>query len=298
MFFKGLEGARGWLALTVVFSHLSLFTPVHTLPGGHWAADAGHYSVMVFIIVSGFVITNLVIGKREPYRVYIARRALRIFPAYLVALAVGIASLPAAHILATLATTEAGQVAHIVAQRASLDAHWPAHLALHLTLFHGAVPNNILMESQYMFVPPAWSLSLEWQFYLIAPAVVWGAVRRPFMVAVLAVILYGLRGQFGHFYNPSFLPGAGWYFLIGIGTRLGFDRLPEFERFPWAVAVALAPLLLFSVEMLSIVVWLCLVLYMRSGATWWILDGKPAQLLGERSYSIYILHFPLVLCSA
>ena len=43
-------------------------------------------AVMIFVILSGFVITHLVVEKHEPYGPYLGRRALRIFPIYLFAL--------------------------------------------------------------------------------------------------------------------------------------------------------------------------------------------------------------------
>ena len=91
--FPGLDGLRGWLAWTVVLDHIVFFSGF----GLPWisrgqAQLAGVCAVMIFIILSGFVITHLVLEKKEPYGLYIARRALRIYPVYLLALLLGVAT--------------------------------------------------------------------------------------------------------------------------------------------------------------------------------------------------------------
>jgi peptidoglycan/LPS O-acetylase OafA/YrhL len=53
-----------------------------------WFPVIGDCAVMVFIAISGFVIAGLVTDKAEPYPEYITRRVLRIFPVYLVILAI------------------------------------------------------------------------------------------------------------------------------------------------------------------------------------------------------------------
>lgn len=36
-------------------------------------------------------------------------------------------------------------------------------------MFHGAVPEVLVKDAPGAFLEPAWSISLEWQFYLVAP---------------------------------------------------------------------------------------------------------------------------------
>ncbi len=50
---------------------------------------SGHDAVILFMIVSGFVITNLLVAKQEPYLPYITRRFFRLFPAYVLACVAG-----------------------------------------------------------------------------------------------------------------------------------------------------------------------------------------------------------------
>ena len=190
MKFPGLDGLRGWLAWVVVLDHIAFFTGL----GAPWisrdeAQLAGAVAVMIFIILSGFVITHLVIEKAEPYGLYLARRALRIYPVYLVALFMGIGATfltfktfltpdgaldPAA--MSIIQYPETGVL--MFDRAAAYSSAYFAHLALHLTMLHGAISQAFLPHSQLMFLSPAWSLSLEWQFYLVAPFIVRAAAHK------------------------------------------------------------------------------------------------------------------------
>ena len=107
--------------------------------------------------------------------------------------------------------------------RISLDAH--------IFLLQGLIPNNVLSESEYMFLGPAWSLSLEWQFYLVAPLLLfllrypWGKILVPLMAA--AGYYAFTEGWLGDFESPCILPGAALFFAVGIATRLVLPKLPR-----------------------------------------------------------------------
>src|SRR5579872_3145219 len=87
--FSAIEGLRGWLAWTVVLSHLSLVSNIYVKGIGPNAVRAGSIAVLIFIIISGFVITHRVIERPEPYRIYLLRRFMRIFPLFAVTCAIG-----------------------------------------------------------------------------------------------------------------------------------------------------------------------------------------------------------------
>ena len=299
--FKGIEGARAWLAWSVVAAHIALYSGLsRVLPHGDLLRGPGDQAVGVFIIISGFVITNLVVTKHEPYGLYLTRRVLRIYPAYLISLAFCVVLAPLAYqTLETYRFSESAQVgAFAIESREYARDFWPQFTA-HLSLLHGMFPNRIMPKSEYMFMPPAWSLSLEWQFFLIAPVWIWAIIRFPLRtvaVTLLGVALYDryLGGGFG---NPSLLPGAGLYFLAGIGTRLGIERMPKLTSYPFAVLLGLASLTLHDSRLVPFVAWVALVAYLLQARDWRALDGRLARAAGARSYSVYILHWP-VLCAA
>lgn len=318
--FDGLEGLRAWLAWTVVFSHFMSYTGLgQRLPGlARPVGLAADGAVMVFTILSGFVITHLILARREPYPRYIARRFLRIYPVYAVALLAGMAGTYLAfdtflaHPWGDL--TPATQ--RMALQAESLSGHdLPWHLAAHLSLLHGAVSSRVLYESQYMFLGPAWSLSLEWQFYLVAPLVVALATRRLGQVLLVALAIWGhvlyARGVFGEFMLPSVLPGAALYFGVGIATRLGLKPGASLASFPLAPLMLVAGLLLVVNDPggsnRPIMVWaafVCMMLLnpqasdvLSRGARLVFgraFDSRAARWLGDRSYATYLIHMPIV----
>jgi len=297
--FRGIEGVRGWLAWTVVGSHIIQVTGLaNVVSKAEALGRMGHYAVGVFIIISGFVITHLVVSKSEPYPLYIARRALRIYPAYLACLFIGILiSALTFDTLQGLPTMVPRQAEQFSIRAAEFRNHFWPHLVAHLTLMHGAIPNNVLSQSQFMFLGPAWSLSLEWQFYLIAPLAI-DLLRGRFAALVVAVVLLGLAayeaGLFGAFSVPSLLFGAGHLFLLGIVTRLVADRLPRFQSYPYAIALGAAVLIVMSKDLIAPAIWLALVAYFQTDKTSPLLDSRIANWAGARSYSVYILHQPII----
>jgi peptidoglycan/LPS O-acetylase OafA/YrhL len=273
----------------------------------------GYALVPFFIIISGFVITHLLLEKQERYVPFISRRFLRIYPLYVCCLGLGILStflhfaafadrpwghfVPQPEILAAELTGSHGS-----------DLVW--HLLAHLTMTHGMISNAVLPASQYMFLGPAWSLSLEWQFYLLAPLIVFG-VRTHVgaillsVVAVVAFVAYQ-KGWLGSFYDPSFLPGAGLYLAAGIATRLVYPKLPALSAYPAVGVILLGGLAIVARSLLPFVLWVAYVAWLRvrcpTDAVSRVLgrsldlafNSKVAHYLGGRSYSTYLVHEPII----
>lgn len=86
-----IDGLRAYLAWTVVITHIVWYTGADgLLPILTRVRWGGACAVQVFIILSGFVLTHLIIGQKENYGRYITRRSFRIFPVYLICLAAGV----------------------------------------------------------------------------------------------------------------------------------------------------------------------------------------------------------------
>ena len=75
--FAPIEGLRAWLAWGVFFGHIVLFAGLSRLGIPRGAGEVASDCVQVFIIVSGFVITHLLLAQQESYASYIARRFFR-----------------------------------------------------------------------------------------------------------------------------------------------------------------------------------------------------------------------------
>jgi peptidoglycan/LPS O-acetylase OafA/YrhL len=260
-------------------------------------ADAGDFSVQIFIVISGFVITHLILEKRELFPVFIARRFLRIYPTYLVALVLAILVSPL-RFQAILGDPYADYLLKHCAlvERAQYDGNLMSHLFAHLTLLHGALPHNILPASEYIFLPPAWSLSLEWQFYLIAPIWIWALCRFP-LATVCLTLLGFLAYKFllaSLFYSPSLLLGGGLLFLLGMVTRFWLPTASRQKDYPWLALIGVFGGVVFYKDLVVLWVWLATVAYLLQDKTWAALDSPIAQAAGKRSYAVYIVHYPVL----
>jgi peptidoglycan/LPS O-acetylase OafA/YrhL len=143
-----LDGIRAASILLVIASHLSL--PFPTLA----RVDYGNLGVRIFFVISGFLITTLLLREREKtgnisIRSFYARRFFRIVPAYYTFLLVMALLIPTGWLRAS---------------------------------FAGLVPAATFTMNYFpvtMTLVHSWSLSVEEQFYLLWPS---------------ALVLFGLRG--------------------------------------------------------------------------------------------------------
>lgn len=302
--FAALDGLRGILAIWVVICHLTVTVGLQC---PHFLSD-GNIAVDVFIILSGFVIFHLLSMEREKYGTFLVRRLLRLYPVYLICLLLAIALLP----LWINAISSLGVDSIYNQQRLTIAAqsqkHFWKHLAAHLTLVHGAVPQNILPGSSYAFVGQAWSISLEWQFYLIAPALYLIIKRGRLLGAVCLVLSIGVV-YFSWTGRPGFLPSKIHLFAVGIASQLLWQSKKLISIIQSNSGLVLLPsiigLLWLLQSSLSVWVWaLILFLTVRTAdgtcnrveaSLKAALSSGPLAYLGRVSYPVYLVHMN-VLC--
>lgn len=152
---RALDGIRGIAVLSVLFFHCSLRLPRPWLIAGSW----GWMGVDLFFVVSGFLITGILLDARDaPGRFYYggfyARRGLRIIPAF---------ALLMSALVAAPALTGQSAAAHVLVMRN--EAWYWAFLTNALIATFGwtaVIPQTA----------PLWSLAVEEQFYLLWPSVI------------------------------------------------------------------------------------------------------------------------------
>ena len=313
--FQAIEGLRGVLAWAVVFSHLVYFADIYTHGFGGRIAHLGRPAVLIFIIVSGFVITHVIIERPEPYRSYLTRRFMRIFPLFAVTSAIGFFACDLQVFTLTHVAYSGDPDFDFVSMVSGIAASdhrnlW-LHVLAHLTMLHGAISDNVLPFSAYAFNIPAWSISLEWQFYLLAPFILMVVMQRRLLVPaaiVLAAAEAAYRaGLFGHFYQPSFLLAASTYFAIGIVCRLVYPSVAGTTRYALGIAAVVTVLLLpiASVPTACVLLWMVVYLGLivgRAGAPGClyarlhraIWENPVLLYFGSRSYAIYLAHIPTI----
>ena len=307
-----IEGLRGIAVMLVVIYHAGL------LSNAPWQLTGGFIGVDLFFVVSGFLITGLLIRERErngriSFSRFYARRVRRILPAAAYVLVV---TLPVAYLLVNL-----------MQRAAVMQDGAAAALSFANFRFIGTTDYFNIDPSKYSPYLHFWSLGVEEQFYFIWPALLFVAAwKRPRIGAALALgaIVVGSflasaaitkDNQAWAFYM---LPTRAWQLASGGLLAIGAGslvRLPQVAKTAigrvLAVAgwVALAVLLLDAVVLDStktpypgtaaLVPTAAGVLLLASGMQKYgpglVLRLMPIRFLGKISYSLYLWHWPLLI---
>lgn len=300
-----LDGFRGLMIAITVGYHLDGWTA----PDGGWTGVSG------FLVLSGFLITSLLLVEhgrdgRISYRHFFERRLRRLAPALLVVLAGTI-----------VATAAVGRAEELPDLRGDGLA----------TLFYVANWRYIATAQSYFtsFNPSplrhTWSLGIEEQFYLVWPFLVTGLLalgrrRLPLVLgagavasalwmrhladgatdlsrayygtdtraqellvgALLALLLTSGRDA------PVLRRGAGW---IGVGGLVAFgactlllpaDRPGPYLRGGFALTALSAAMVVYGCARTD------------TGPLARVLGSRPMRALGHRSYTLYLVHWPVI----
>jgi peptidoglycan/LPS O-acetylase OafA/YrhL len=279
--FHSIDGLRGYLALGVVFHHLSINyqyyqSGVWELTPSRLNTFLGHGSVAFFFMITAYLFWTRAInaqGHIDAFKFYISRLR-RMVPMYL--------------FCATLLICTVVALTHF---RLAVSIRDLAQQVLSWLLFTvpGAPDINGFHQS-YLINTVFWSLVYEWKFYFLFPLLAIFArprVRWYFAVAT-AVCIW--------FYSDTKIE---WFFMSGclaaMLSQTRFSLVMASSR-TWAV-VAIACIA-------AAIKWQPLV-YSPAGAAllfvpffaiasgntmFGLLTWRPARLLGLLSYSIYLLH--------
>jgi peptidoglycan/LPS O-acetylase OafA/YrhL len=190
----GIEGIRGVAAFFVGLSHIFAYNfmdPGYSFPPLLRTVAAGHAGVLVFFVLSGYVIswTNSGPCTTATVRSYIRRRCVRLVPIYLVAMLVTLAVIRLTGLFDPLRVIVG---AFLCLQ--NFDAYFG--FSLKPPLVNG----------------PLWSLNYEVLYYGIF-LLLW-RLRPKLAWVFLPALFIGLLGWFVPQYTPLFIAGygCGWIF--------------------------------------------------------------------------------------
>jgi peptidoglycan/LPS O-acetylase OafA/YrhL len=288
-----IDGLRGIAVLSVVLFH-----------GGFSTFSGGYVGVDVFFVISGFLITNIILREfdQQQYSTirFYERRIRRIFPALFTTL---------------ILTMSIGALLFIPSEFKNL-----AESAVAVTLF---ASNALFRKQSGYFDAPAenkpllhtWSLAVEEQFYIAFPLVLIGirrflGARYVVCLGVLASVSLGLSvyGTYNHPLATFYLaPTRSWELLIGALLACGIQTPAMSVRSRNLVGAAGLLLIGFSIfvfdsktlfPLSAVLPTLGAALVIDTGrhrsGMGWVLSNKPLVFLGWISYSLYLLHWPLI----
>ncbi len=311
--FLALDGLRGVAVLLVILAHGSRrLLPETFLNQGGWLG------VMVFFVLSGFLITHLLLEERTrtgriSLTKFYARRALRIWPLYFGVLGVYVFVLP------LFDQGRFGSIYEAVGDPDSLRNHY------YLLAYPFFLQNYLVNEDQMQFggLDVLWSLAVEEHFYLFWPLLL-VALRGRWLIPTLvgvATATFSLRAltlleilpKLASVYETThtILDGLAAGCLIACLYHSRPDVLKAFSRRRWAYLLGWA-LLLFLVweglkkmplsptlpeagyykltlgALAAAVIVACLV--GGAGPARTILCSRPLTYIGKVSYGIYVIH--------
>jgi len=312
-----VEGFRAYLALWVLVGHALWFSGYEpdTLARLPKLLRTAEYAVDLFIIISGFVIALVLHTQRDTYLPFVVRRFFRLFPVFIVlfAFAIPLSQLDLWNLTHSSQYLTSEQIASGAANLAVWWANIQWNVPLHLLMLHGTVPNDLVKDAPGAFLVPAWSVSLEWQFYLLAPlAYAWAVSPKPYrrfaLCALCLVLVLAARyllptveyGAALPFQVQFFFLGAASYFLY---QRVAAHRLPD-TAFPVACCLAVFLYLVSNHEwaLIPITLWVVFLgLLLEHPASIScrlvapLLTNSVVLYLGRISYSLYLSHILVII---
>ena len=304
--FPGLNGVRFIAVLLVIIDHTELFKSYLGLPtlwANSYSAYLGAFGVIIFFVLSGFLITYLLLEEQKegPIQVkhFYFRRILRIWPLYYLLVLLGFFVIPYISFL------EIPQYSSEVSD--SMDR---------FLLFFGLAANVAFVYFPTVaFANILWSVAVEEQFYLFWPHVV--KIKQKLLgVMLFLLFLYLMLKFFAGELDPKFeelviRTRFSSMIIGGIGAYLLFHQ-KAFIQLLYHRLVQVALLFLFIVlgmdwidfksltwmqdELISLV--LCgLIINVASNTQSIIkLENSVFSYLGKLSYGLYVYHlFAVVL---
>lgn len=309
-----LDSLRGLAALTVLLSHLLSIiplyvvsrlqsTPFHIL----WA---GHQAVVLFFILSGFVLSLPYYNyKVLKYSDYLIRRICRIYLPYLVSIFVAILC------IRMLSKTPLTGLSDII------DGTWSKTFQIKSVVDHVLFLGNFDTST---FNPVIWSLIHEMRISIIFPLLMFLILRLNWktnvVIAICCTMLYFILWLLGM--NVK-IDGASYFttihniafFMLGALLAKHKDVFGKFDKMSKLVRVAIVVFGLlcytfkfwffphvFYFHFLMIDDWataigcsIFIIYSIKSNVVKSFLLLKPVHFIGKISYSIYLFHLIVVL---
>ena len=291
--YASLDGLRCFLSLWVVITHVWSYYDkyyrglIWDWPNNPYFNQCGNIAVPMFLMITGFLFWSKAIrskGLLNPIKLYI-NRAKRILPLY--------------YFLCTVVVLSSLYLSKLpwIDIKSSL---WGEVISL-------IIPGKYFVGSiagveRFFFITPTWTLYFEIIFYLVLPLIGLFAFKRITAYPFLLLSFFGLRwgwAQEHPFFYLAFLMGA----VVAEITESGLINLVYFKgkQFDYVIVISVFIIPIISRGQLNYVSFLaacfCFFIIVCGNNCFGILTEAGTRVIGTISYSVYIVHMPIVFFS-
>jgi len=290
---------RFLLAFSVVVAHFQYYSTFRLI--------GGEIAVQGFFIISGFYIAMILDGRYSSTRNFLINRFLRLYPTYFVIAAINF----------TVIWFEPGTLENIFNFPKVLSSFLiltnGTMLFQDVTMFLGLQDGRLRFVSnflhsdpvlfRYLLVPQAWTIGLEFSFYLLAPLLFIRNRKYIYYIFIVSLLIRIYLLQNGKAEDPwsyRFFPSELALFMLGamaydVYKKIRFDSNPELYRNLGKVMLTLVVGYIFFFRNIAAnyefdkgIFYL-----MLAGSIPFIFylskDNKFDQFIGNLSYPIYLL---------
>ena len=296
---KGLDSLRAIAALIVVFSHLELLKGLNHIENIFEVVPSGHIGVILFFVLSGFLISFLLmkeleINQKISFRNFYMRRILRIWPLYYLIIILSFLLIESSNSTMSylLCLTIFPNVAHAIGEG------WASS-------------------------PQIWSIGVEEQFYLIWPIILSMVFtfRKKLVPIILIsfILIYTLLPHALGFINVRFFQSEYMitierffygtkYNCLAIGAFIGIAYA---NRKKWVnllnnnfvfIPVTIITLLMWGFNVVFVnftdevfAILFALLILGAIGSETIKIDTNVSKFLGKISYGIYMYHWLIII---
>lgn len=295
-YYPALDGVRGWMAIGVVLTHINSAW----LPGAMIMMDA-------FFVISGFLITSIIWRKiRESGSINLLefwkRRLLRLYPAMVFVV-----------------------TCYMIIACIILEQPWPAIKDAASSLLYYSNWTKLYNYHHPSLFGHTWSLSVEEQFYLLWPLIFFAAIKFRLNERNILIILFTIAIACTIWRHYLISTGAPWSrlyyalearmdaFVFGGVLALYHEQLQHWLQTRTAKLILNLGCLIFVTLLttsapkelgyfywqqslvLALSAMIVLLLTMpKRGVVKYIFSLRLSTFLGERCYSIYLWHWPMI----
>lgn len=249
----------------------------------------GGTGVHIFFVISGYILSQAFYkaaqrGKQIQLTTYFIRRLQRLEPPYIISLVL---------FFGVLVFLGKGTFESLI------DNFVASVLYLHNIIYgYGSEINNV-----------AWTLEVEFQFYILAPLLYFAYLRKRYSFYLLLILIFiflSTNYLMGEFYRS--ILSQGHFFILGALLHLKQEQqqnlVGRFSNFSVLIVAFSLLLALFQFKTISyslidniiklLLLYIFFVIALKHDVVRRVLSLKWIYLIGGICYSIYLIHYPLL----